>query len=1173
MQQLQLATRSGTAPRSRGRTCSRIGLTFAMIATLGLAHTTAPSPAVAVCGDGVLDIDERCDDGNTESGDCCTSRCTIEREGLACREGDPCFIDGTCVIGTCEGTELDPIECSPGVEGTTCGEQAAPPPLVIRWEFEVDETPISVRGRLGATLTSSASERVEVEVRAVARGLDQRSAEVVVKKRVRLRPDRPKRLRLSLRRVPVQSNVVWTSVELYAHRKDSEGATTLVVPSKTRWLRYDERYRSAEVRGGSSPAEEISPEDIPTLERFTALFSTMHAALLDPPGRVADPDHSRGRLIDADELRARTGEIRFRPGGSTRLHLTGGVAGLLESIYGDLPVFDPPDPGPPFPVCMQWPASYVDAGFGEDWLASAGPQLGPASHIAVRILTVPDDPLEVPQLVHEGYTDADGCVSPPPALAQGNYVVQQCPLWDADGYVIKAAYQGKPQYFGPADDFVVNPDYGSLDLEDCFASTFFVGPPLSPLPPFANVHPSGEDHLTRVGAVISRIAATDDNGFDVRYAEAAGKLRGFKEPRALAVSPDGARVYVGRSRGASVPGAVTVFERDPADGALAFVREIRGDHGGFPVNLKSIGEVALSQDGRHVYVADVFDGLAAMTPTTFPSGGLSYLGQFDQRPGGAGSTEGAYGIAVSPDQKHVYSASVGLDTLFAFARNAFSGVLSPIAEYVDGQGGVQDMNSPVGPVVSPDGAHVYVLGEGVNIFSRDAQTGELAYVGVITDGIDGPVGLIGLNEISISPDGQHLYVVQSYAPELSVFSRDSQSGLLTLVETHTDGQAGLGSLDDADQVAVTPDGGQVLVTARIDEALTVFSRNPLTGALTYLEHHTNGQAGVTGVADGVSLAVSADGKNVYVASRDEDALAVFTRNPATGRLTFLEGQSDHDPYHEAGMAPFFVFADHGCPSGDSPETGYFVAKYGGCSIFNRIYVGTSPFDTTVDDSRYKTVIAHEIGHSVEGILIGETGDNYEMTESIAGLSSMCRCDHVVSANDTHCFQGLEQIGIALTEGWAQFYAVKAFNDPTEGDCTFTYYKEYKEGPEPTATVHLPPVAFDCSQPLRIMKDYCPVVVPGTEVGNEADWMQFFWAAHTHPTEGASLADIKSIVRYACNEEGPQLRDDLCYMDPIGDKDLIEVDEFAAGAVDHFGGFTPEAERFVQSALDAGIDAN
>jgi len=39
----------------------------------------------AVCGNGVLEAAEACDDGNVTSGDCCSSACAIEAAGTVCR--------------------------------------------------------------------------------------------------------------------------------------------------------------------------------------------------------------------------------------------------------------------------------------------------------------------------------------------------------------------------------------------------------------------------------------------------------------------------------------------------------------------------------------------------------------------------------------------------------------------------------------------------------------------------------------------------------------------------------------------------------------------------------------------------------------------------------------------------------------------------------------------------------------------------------------------------------------------------------------------------------------------------------------------------------------------------------------------------------------------------------
>jgi cysteine-rich repeat protein len=59
--------------------------------------------AVAVCGDGILDLpDEQCDDGNTVDGDCCSATCQFENPGSPCADdGNPCTVDACDGAGTC----------------------------------------------------------------------------------------------------------------------------------------------------------------------------------------------------------------------------------------------------------------------------------------------------------------------------------------------------------------------------------------------------------------------------------------------------------------------------------------------------------------------------------------------------------------------------------------------------------------------------------------------------------------------------------------------------------------------------------------------------------------------------------------------------------------------------------------------------------------------------------------------------------------------------------------------------------------------------------------------------------------------------------------------------------------------------------------------------------------
>lgn len=91
------------------------------------------TPRITPCGDGVVDDGESCDDGNTASGDCCSSMCQLEPagsicravaddcdaaevcdgtsticpadvsrdDGVACEDGDPCTADDVCAAGSC----------------------------------------------------------------------------------------------------------------------------------------------------------------------------------------------------------------------------------------------------------------------------------------------------------------------------------------------------------------------------------------------------------------------------------------------------------------------------------------------------------------------------------------------------------------------------------------------------------------------------------------------------------------------------------------------------------------------------------------------------------------------------------------------------------------------------------------------------------------------------------------------------------------------------------------------------------------------------------------------------------------------------------------------------------------------------------------------------------------
>ena len=112
-------------------------------------------------------------------------------------------------------------------------------------------------------------------------------------------------------------------------------------------------------------------------------------------------------------------------------------------------------------------------------------------------------------------------------------------------------------------------------------------------------------------------------------------------------------------------------------------------------------------------------------------------------------------------------------------------------------------------------------------------------------------GLVDANSVTVSPDGGHLYVAGNDNNAVAVFSRDGITGALTFVERERDGIGGVDGLDGAWSVAVSPDGGHVYVTGSRDDAVAVFGRDGVTGALTFVEARQSvpGLEGAVGVAD------------------------------------------------------------------------------------------------------------------------------------------------------------------------------------------------------------------------------------------------------------------------------------------------------------------------------------
>lgn len=313
--------------------------------------------------------------------------------------------------------------------------------------------------------------------------------------------------------------------------------------------------------------------------------------------------------------------------------------------------------------------------------------------------------------------------------------------------------------------------------------------------------------------------------------------------------------------------------------------------------------VAVSPDGRNVYaVAQAESRLTAYRRE--PTGLLTPIDTETDGAGGVTTLGGALSVAVSPDGLDVYVAAGGDAAVTGFTRNPATGTLTLqgcVSE--TGAGGCDPgsgLSGAEGVAVSPDGASVYATGPNdmaLNVLGRSSTSGALTYTGCFKD-IGAPEsctlgtvqGLAGANQVAVAPDGRNVYVTGKTDDAVVNFQR-APSGTLTPRNCVSDTgglcNSATQGLDGVRGLAVSADGANVYAAGQVDDALVAFTRDPIAGDLVPLDLEQPGVGGVAGLNGPEGLAVAPDGATVYAGSVDSEALAGFSRD-AAGRLTFLE---------------------------------------------------------------------------------------------------------------------------------------------------------------------------------------------------------------------------------------------------------------------------------------------
>ncbi|HEY3742992.1 MAG TPA: beta-propeller fold lactonase family protein, partial [Bryobacteraceae bacterium] len=238
-------------------------------------------------------------------------------------------------------------------------------------------------------------------------------------------------------------------------------------------------------------------------------------------------------------------------------------------------------------------------------------------------------------------------------------------------------------------------------------------------------------------------------------------------------------------------------------------------------------------------------------------------------------------VRVSSDDKYVTFADSRAKTATIFKRDAESGALTKLASASEELNGVTDAK------LSLDDHFLYTASlAGLSVFKFD--DGKLSLI----QSERAEDGLQGLRPLVISPDGHWLYTVAETSGTLGVFRRDAGTGKIEVLQTLSNGQDGVTTLAGAFRIALSNDGKNIYVSAgrnQGDRAITGFEVQP-DGRLKLLQNFVNGVDDFDQFEGGNEITVSPDDKWVFVAASVSDRFFRFRRDPTTGKLTYVTSQ-------------------------------------------------------------------------------------------------------------------------------------------------------------------------------------------------------------------------------------------------------------------------------------------
>ena len=293
--------------------------------------------------------------------------------------------------------------------------------------------------------------------------------------------------------------------------------------------------------------------------------------------------------------------------------------------------------------------------------------------------------------------------------------------------------------------------------------------------------------------------------------------------------------------------------------------------------MYGIIKLAISKDNKNIYTCNYYSEVEKTAVSVLSldsaSGKISYVNSVFNNDSNVYGSLYFIDITCSYDNKNVYAITDG-DIIKIYSRNLTSGKLTFLSDFqlMDPNSGSSYFEHTI--IISKDDKYIYIIGdEDILILSRNINTGNLTWSKIISCYDDISNASLYFIDAKLSDDQSSLFITNMDAPYLIQYKRDSNTGLLSFVNTYITFNDLNGPYSPEPRSVCVSNDNNYVYLGLTNFSIAIAKFNPQTDNYDYYNTVYAVPQSINGTFS--ALQFTPDNRNLYAVSFDDQSVTNY----------------------------------------------------------------------------------------------------------------------------------------------------------------------------------------------------------------------------------------------------------------------------------------------------------